>query len=76
MKNKIKSCYVCGRTDKQNKLTAEDKRNNLHESDVILTHCSDCGARVCGFCNQLGVCCESFDYDPGDDEDDRYFGKY
>lgn len=57
----MKSCYVCGRTDKQNKLTAEDKKNNLHESDVQLTHCQGCGECVCGFCSTLGVCCDSED---------------
>ena len=58
----MKSCCICGRAAKQNKLTAEDKRNNLHESDVQLTHCRDCGEPVCGFCKHLGVCCD-FDDD-------------
>lgn len=51
-----KHCEICGRDD-SGELTYEDKKRNLTEHDVILTHCSDCGACVCGFCNALGVCC-------------------
>lgn len=49
-------CKICGRRANQNQLTAEDRRNNLTERDIQLKHCSECGARVCGFCADLQVC--------------------
>lgn len=56
VKKDIKECVVCGRTEKQNKLTSEDKRNNLTQQDIELKHCSECGECVCGFCAALRVC--------------------
>ena len=53
-----KQCYVCGRQFDQNELTFEDRKNNLHQSDIELIHCRRCGKCVCGFCEHLGVCCE------------------
>lgn len=56
MKNETKECVVCGRTEFQNKLTADDRRNNLTEEDIQIEYCRKCGECVCGFCADLQVC--------------------
>lgn len=53
---KTQECVICGRRASQNKLTVEDKRNNLTERDIQLGYCSECGEKVCGFCEALQVC--------------------
>jgi len=57
MKNK--SCTICGRND-SGELTLDEKRRCLTQRDIVLTHCSNCGACVCGFCNSLAVCCTDY----------------
>lgn len=52
----MKECIVCVRNENQQKLSPEDRRNNLTERDVQLSHCSECGECVCGFCKDLQVC--------------------
>lgn len=52
-----KYCEICGRGN-SGELTAEERRNNLTQSDIELVHCRKCGACVCGFCDGLGVCCD------------------
>ncbi|MBA4183034.1 MAG: hypothetical protein H0X49_03375 [Acidobacteria bacterium] len=51
-----KKCAICGRTEKQNQLTAEDEKNGLTERDIEIGYCSKCGECVCGFCADLQVC--------------------
>lgn len=43
-----KICIICGNYPGEN-LTAEDRR---------VRYCEDCGKPVCGFCSELGVCCD------------------